>query len=403
MRKIICIVIILLNLSVNISFAFENASQAIFDFNDSDNLLGWSLLSYDNEKKAMTIIIDQNLIINVKNKNDQLGRIRFDYYAIGDFASSSKLILSVDKKERELNVSKYNEYYVIDVPNGDISTPNSNHTISWLFSCPNCPPNLKDKPRCIIDNVVLENLEMFNTISKSEIILNPSEKDLNNKINQSHIKRIALDEGVHIGSITIEGAHDIELEPIKDATTHKYVDVIFDGNNTSYALKLKDAIGVTIKGFSLRNALNALIIENCSDCIIGELNIADYKENGILISNCINPNNNINNNIIRSYNQSSNEGIPFNIENSNNTCIFLNKIENPNKHYDYILNNSYYNNIIIPSSGLDCQAPICSNGINCLLASSSDCYNYYDIAGDDYDTCDVSSSEKILQNRIAKA
>jgi len=370
MKYFVYFIVILSFFFFDISASLSEEYHRNYTFDNNSDLLGWrGIKTLEEEESGYALKISQNdsIIVSVKNRASFPGTIRFNYSIPGCFNSKCKLNFSIDGVPDYLSPKETEETstpYAVD-------TKSKEHNISWNCTCLDCPPNIKNGPRCIVDDVAISNIEIASVIviPLQEITLDPSDKYLNDKINSSSNKAIKLKKGLHIGPIIIgAGAENIKIEPEKDQQTGKYVDVTFDGDDTVQALKLIDTNGIVLENIALRNADKALILDNSSNCTIRNINISNFKVDGVYLLNCTKQANRIEfNTISAKYNKT----YPFNIENSNDTIFFQNKIEIQEARYHYYLNNSYNNRIYIPNFYVRC--PIVSNEIKCVLEK---CYDF---------------------------
>jgi hypothetical protein len=394
MRYSIYLIIILYLHFFGISIALSDDNHKTYNFDNISNVGGWNwtgALETEENGFALKILPNAEKNILVKNIAPSDGAISFNYSIPGNFNYYCKLNFSIDGVGYYLSPHEkegMSDHY-------SVKYKSTEHIISWNFTCPNCPldcSSAENGPRCIIDDVDFINIEIASVKSLQEIPLDPFDKDLNDIINNSSNKVIKLNRGVHMGPIFIgASAKNITIEPVTDPQTNKYVDVIIDGNYSNQAIKLTDTNDITLNKVSLRGAVKALILNNSSNCVISNLDILNFNEDGIYVLNCKKQANRIEFNKISS---KDNGTLPFNIENSNDTIFFGNEIEIPDKVFHYYLDNSYNNKIYISNSCNIC--PILSNKIKCVLTT------YYDFDGKYPNASDSEDAKDILGNWLTR-
>jgi hypothetical protein len=369
MKYFIYMIIILLFsfITMNVSTSQLNECNYNYNFSNNSDLFGWNgIKTLAGEVSAPTIFQNEEINISVMNCADWPGLIRFNYSILGDFCYNCKLSFSIDGIETDLppqEVVVRSQPYVVEEKNGK-----NLHYITWNFSCSENSQYTKDRPRCVLDDIIFSDIKMIPKIpDPKEITFDPSDKDLNDKINKTSKKIIKLKEGLHVGPISIAGAEGITLEPETNRETGKYVDVTLDGNDSDHALKLINSNDITLDGIIIRNANKTLIIQNSSNFIIKNLIIKDFDREGVSIIDCSTGTNRIEYNKISS---ELGETIAFNLKNSNSTIINRNKIYMPMFKYHYNLDKSYDNMIYLFGSSFE-YYPISINGLDCFAKINS--------------------------------
>lgn len=197
-----------------------------------------------------------------------------------------------------------------------------------------------------------------------------SAEELRRGINNTNYtkKILLLKSGRYNGSFYLNNKNNIIIMPdplIKGS-------VIFDAENADFNFALENTSNVTIKGLTLKNGNNGVLLERAENCLIDNNSIYSFKISGIFVKDSI-VNNSIINNVIRSDNYENNiSGISM--SESRDVLLEGNEISIGNgesrpdiKGYSYIdilLNNSFGNTIHFKGTGIIIEdAVIC--GVAC--------------------------------------
>lgn len=345
MKHLIYIIAVVFVCFISISLSISKEYYVNYSFNNSSDWYGWNgikSLEKEHNGYALKVSPNETIGIYVKNRANMPGLIWFNYSTPGCFNFKCKLNFAIDDFTYSLDPRE------IEGPSIPylLESKNKKVYISWNCDCQDLSPNMKDGPRCIVDDVSMVNIEPDSAIPLQEITLDPSDKYLNDKINNSSTNMIKLKKGLHEYPIFISaGSQNIRLEPEIDPETNRPAVVIFDGKGLDQAIKLINTSSIVLKNITLKNAKNTLIIENCSNCTIDGLIINDFRESGIYINKCNKEANMIKFNDISSLGNEKIYGIK--IDNTNYTNIYMNNIRLLPLKFHLHLKNSFNNSIYL--------------------------------------------------------
>jgi parallel beta-helix repeat protein len=180
-------------------------------------------------------------------------------------------------------------------------------------------------------------------------------------------KLFLLKSGIYKGSFYLKDKNNVIIMPdplIKGS-------VIFDAENTDFNFALDNTSNVTIKGLTLKNGNNGVLLERAENCLIDNNSIYGFKISGIFVNDST-VNNSIINNVIRSDNHENNiSGISMSesrdvLLEDNVICIGTPDI-NSNSYIDILLNNSFGNTIGFTGAGI-----IIEDAVNCGVFCDGD-------------------------------
>jgi len=219
---------------------------------------------------------------------------------------------------------------------GTIRIPPGHHTVTWDFMvriCNEAVGNVAD-----IDNINVLSINVLPINPPPRVIKIPSEANLSYIVNALKAPYYEVDvaSGANLQAVIdnsankviyldgrFKGPINITVDNIKIKLGNTF-HAELDGGNKLWNIGIDNRTNVSIEGLNLKNSLNGIKMEKCSQCRISSNSIEFSKGSGICVRNSTDTNIIEYNNIISTSGLTNNAGIC--LHNSNDNRLTNNKI-----------------------------------------------------------------------------